>query len=273
MIMRSPSPKLRTRLGAGAAVTLSATAAAVLPTPAAAVSDPPPGNWPTRVAGAANPLVGTPFQLNGGGATPAVRLRIGFGKRRVTRVTRRVDQRPILRGRLSNAVTGAGITGATLVVAAELTAQPGWKAVGLARTNGRGYFRSVQAAGLSRRFAVLYYPAVTTVYPIFSRRVLMRASPRVFLRTVDVGRRLIRFEGRVSGAPIPPGGLNVYVQVRNGPDWATARAPQTGANGRFVTRYRFRGTASRFTIRVFVPDQGLWPLYAGTSKQLRIRVR
>ena len=120
---------------------------------------------------------------------------------------------------------------------------------------------------------MLYWPDVNAGGPVFSRRLLVRASARVYLKTSMLRRRRIVFRGRVSGAPIPAGGVLVAAQVRNGRNWATVRLVRTLPSGRFVARYRFKFAARRFRVRALVPAQPAWPLYSGHSHSRRVTSR
>ena len=145
-----------------------------------------------------------------------------------------------------------------------------WSAVATARTSRSGRFRAVLPAGANRRTAVLYWPAASS--PIFSRRLLVRAAGRVYLAKPYRSRpRTYRFDGKVSGAPIPAGGLLIALQVRNRRgNWVTARLARTNRFGRYRIRYTFP-TRARLNIRIAAPSQGAWALYAGYSATRTIR--
>ena len=270
-----PSPLPRLRRGACAAA-LAAAALAWLPATAGAALIPAPGPWPTNVAGATNPLVGTPFLLNGGHATANAELRVWLPDRarRRTAITRTVGQYTTIRGRLRNRDDRHSISGATLIVAVQNVYSPAdWTAATTVKTNRRGDFRTVLGPGYHRRAALLYYPSVSTGSPIFSRRLLIRARSRVVLERPFHRGRSYRFDGQVSAgiAPIPPAGLLVALQVRNrSGNWVSARLRRTTASGRFRIRYTFP-TRTRLNVRVALPSQSGWALYAGYSRVRPIR--
>lgn len=273
--LRLTRPTRRLALGLTATV---AAAAAIAPSSAAAKLIPPPGPWPTDVAGATNPLTGTAFAWNGGNATANASLRVWLpsGHRRRTTITRTIGRHTVLRGRLRNRDTRRSISGATLIVAVQNVYEPTtWTAVTSVRTSRRGNFRALLAPGYHRRAAVLYYPAATSPQPLYSRRVLIRARSRIALRRPFHKRRRYRFDGQVSAGtlPVPAGGLIVGLHVRNRQgNWITARLARTTASGRFRIRYTFP-RAARLTIRVIAPAQNGWPLYAGYSRRWTIRPR
>jgi hypothetical protein len=255
-----------------------AGSAAIAAGPAAAAGlIPAAGSWPAPIAGAANPLTGTPYALNGANATPNAQLRLWLvvgGKTR-TAITRRSSDRTVVRGELRNRDTHGAISGATLTLVAEDVYLGQWVAVGNVRTGRRGRFRVVlPETARHLRVAVIYYPAVTSPLPIFSRRLLIRTGSRVWLARPHGERRAVRFYGRVSGGPVPASGLLVALQVRNSfGRWVTARLVRTRPDGRYRVGYRFpRG--GRLTVRVLAPGrQPGWPLYAGASALSRIRLR
>ena len=256
----------------------AAVACSVAVAPAASAGLIAPADpWPAPVAGAANPLIGTPYVLNGGHATANARLRLWLPARRVARVaiTRAVGDRTVVRGELRNRDMHRAIGGATLTLVAEDVNVGRWVAIGNVRTSRRGRFRGVlPVTARHLRVAALYYPAVTSAVPVFSRRVLVRSGARVWLGVPHCVRRMVRFHGRLGGAPVPAGGLVVALQVRNGfGRWVTARLGRTRPDGRYRVAYRFP-RAARLLVRVRVPGgQPGWALFAGASAPTRIHVR
>jgi len=266
--MTSPTKRIVGLIGVSAV-----TAAA--PSVAQATLLAPPGPWPATVVGASNPLTGTPFILNGGQATQNASLRVWLprGSAHRAAITRSIGGKTVVRGRLRNRDIDRSISAATVQLVAQDGAGGDWQVVGAAQTNRKGRFRAVLAPGPTRRVAVLYWPAVTSPTPVFSRRLLVRAGARVYLKTAMLTRHRIVFRGRVSGAAIAPGGVLVAAQVRNGRAWATVRLVRTLASGRFVARYRFKYGGRRYKVRALVPAQPAWPLYSGHSQPQRVRSR
>ena len=271
-----PQPVVRARLRRGAiTAALISAAAAIAPGPARAALIPAPGPWPTNVSGATNPLLGTPLALNGTNATANAQLRVWLpsARRRLTTVTRTVGQATVVRGQLRSRDTKLPIGAATLTVAIQNVYAPTeWTAITTVHTNRNGDLRTVIGPGYHRRVALLYYPTATATSPIFSRRLLIRAKSRVMLRRpVHTGRRY-RFDGQVSAGavPVPPAGLLIALQVRNrSGKWITARLRRTTASGRFRIRYTFTNPAA-LKIRIAVPAQSGWALYAGYSARRSI---
>jgi hypothetical protein len=256
-------------------VTVAAVVAAITATPARAVPLPPAGSWPAPVRGVVNSLAGTPLAFNGGHATQNASLRIWLpfhGSRR-TAITRRIGGRTVIRGRLRNRDDHRSISGAALQLAAQLVDRGDWFVAGAVRTNRKGGFRAVLPTGPTHRIAVLYWPTASSSSPVYSRRLLVRASARVRLHTSMLRGRRIIYRGHVAGASIPPGGLVVAAQVRNGRSWATVRIVRTLASGRFTARYRFKHSKRRYQVRALVPPQPSWPLYSGHSQPRHVRTR
>jgi hypothetical protein len=259
------------------ALALISTAAIVASAPAATHAKllPPPGPWPAPVVDATNPLTGSPLVVNGAYATLNATLRVWLqaGSAHRSALTRAFGARTVVRGRLRNRDNRRSISGAIVQLAVQDVRGSDWRLVGFARTSRTGRFRVVLPPGPTRRVAVLYWPAVDIPRPVFSRRLLVRTSARVYLKTTMLRGRRIVYRGRVSGATIPPGGLVVAAQVRNGPSWATVRLVRTRDSGRFVARYRFKYAGRRFRVRALVPSQPAWPLYSGHSHAQRVRSR
>jgi len=252
-------------------------AAAIVAVPAGAARlVPSAGVWPAPVISEANPLIGTPYVLNGAQATANARLRIWLpaSGRAWVAITRPVGDRTVVRGDMRNRDTRRAISGATVTLVAEDVYAGQWVAIGNLRTSRRGRFRAVlPVTSRHLRVAVVYYPAVTSMVPVYSRRVLVRSSARVWLGRPHRARRTVRFHGRVGGGPVPADGLLVALQVRNSfGRWVTARLARTRPDGRYRLAYRFP-RSSRLTVRVWVPGgQPGWALYAGASAPIPIRL-
>jgi hypothetical protein len=257
-------------------IALGCAAAIVAAPVAAARLVPSAGAWPAPVIGEVNPLIGSPYVFNGAQATANARLRIRLsagGRARVA-ITRPVGDRTVVRGDLRNSDTRRAISGATVTLIAEDVHIGQWVAIGNARTSRRGRFRAVlPVTARHLRVAVVYYPAVTSTVPVYSRRVLVRSSARVWLGRPHRMRRTVRVHGRVSGGPVPADGLLVALQVGNGfGRWVTVRLARTRSDGRFRLAYRFP-RSSRLIVRVRVPgSQPGWALYAGASPPIPIRL-
>lgn len=250
--------------------------AALVPVPAHAGLIAAPGPWPVPVAGAVNPLIGSPHAFNGGHATGNAQLRVWLpvGRSQRASITRTIGGRTIVRGRLLNRDTRRSISGATVTLVAHTLDGGSWTAIENVRTTRRGTFRAVLPPGHHRRAAVLYYPTIVSATPVASRRLLVRSRARVYLARPYGNGRSFRFDGRVAGASDRTPRVVISLQVRNSSgNWLSPRSTTARSNGRYRIRYRFarRGT---YAVRIFVKgDQTEWPMYAGRSIVHRIRAR
>ena len=165
----------------------------------------PPGPWPTDIVGAANPLAGTPFLINGANATGNADLRIWLpaGRRRLTTLTTTATKNVVVEGRLASRDNRGAIVGATVTVVTQNVHAPEWTPVINLVTDAQGRFAARVGAGYHRRFAVIYYPAVTSVSPLYSRRVLVRTRSSVKLARPYHKGRSYRFDGSVSAGFFP----------------------------------------------------------------------
>jgi|GEM_PF-6240233 len=255
---------------------LAGAVALLVAAPAQSALIPAPGPWPTDVIGATNPLIATAFSVNGADATANAALNVWLPSRghRLTAITRTVGQSTVIRGRLRNRDNHHSISGATVTLVDQSNVYaPEWTTVANARTNRRGEFRAVLPPGYHRRAAVIYYPSISAPAPLFSRRLLIRAKSHVVLAHPLHKGRAYRFDGQVSAgiAQVPASGLLLALQVRNNSGhWITARLRRTTASGRFRVRYTFP-TRAHLKVRIAVPSQTGWALYAGTSRETTIR--
>jgi hypothetical protein len=268
-----PTARLVAR-SAGAGLLSAVVLAALAPTAAPAGLIPPPGPWPTAVDGATNPLAGTAVLANGTNATANASLRVWLadGATRRTTITRPIGRPTAVAGRLRNRTTHRSIGGAVVTLVAQNVYHAEWSVVTTDRTDRKGRFRVLLPSGYHRRAAILYYPDVNATVPLYSRRLLVRASSRVFLGRPHHTKRRFRFDGVVSGAPVPPTGLLVALQVLNrSGHWITARLANTRPTGRFHIRYDFQ--PGRLSVRILAPSQTAWLLYGGHSQTRTITPR
>lgn len=147
---------------------------------------------------------------------------------------------------------------------------------GTATTNARGrYAFGVRArSSQTLRFA---YPGTAMILPAQDTAALLvkgRSSLKADRRRVLNGQR-VTFSGRVRGRPLPPAGKLIEMQVRLSRDWQTFRTARSGPKGRWKIAYRFQRTCGvqRFRFRARLPGEASWPLEAGGSRGLTVRVR
>ena len=205
---RQPRPPLGRGRRALCAALLTVGGALAVPASASAALIPPPGPWPTDIVGAANPLAGTPFVLNGTNATVNADLKfwLPVGRGRHNSLTTTPSKNVVVQGQLRSRDNRHSIAGATVTVVTQNVYVPEWTTVINLVTDRKGSFAAQVGPGYHRRFAVIYYPAVTSTSPLYSRRVLVRARSSVQLRRPYHQGRAYRFDGQVRGgvAPVPP---------------------------------------------------------------------
>lgn len=239
-----------------------------------AIADPliaSPGAWPPPPTVAPNPLAATTYTLNGGRATPYVRWTLGFGRQRRPTVMQTIGRQTLLHGTLyaDDGVMDGPITSATLTVLSQPAGTSTWTPIGTTITSQHGGFRFVLPPDGHRRIAMAYWPAVGSVAPVFSRRVLVKVRSRVWLGQPHRQRGAYRFRGRVNGGLIGGDGVLVALQVHNNQgNWVSVRIGRTLPSGRFVLRYRM--PPGRYRMRVVAPAQSALPLYAGRSRPVRV---
>jgi hypothetical protein len=189
-----------------------------------------------------------------------------------------------VRARLTDARTGAPVTGGLVQLLMQDAHSPDvlpwlptdWRTGGTYTTDATGTVSVGVSGGMNRRFAFVYYPTVDAATPVVSRRLLLRATTRVWMRprVTQTSAHEFRFDATASAGGtnyMPTTGLVVALQVRNGARWVTARYGQTGSSGRVQLALRFP-RSGRFRVRVVVPSQIAWPLYAGASNIIAFRV-
>jgi hypothetical protein len=259
-----PYPPAASRARRYATVALVLAAALCGPAIATAALLPPAGPWPTSVD-ASNPLIGTPYGLNGGYATSDASLRAWFalGHHHYSTLSRPAGYTSLVEGTLHALPSGHPINGAELVVVAQTLAQPTWTTLTYAQADPHGRFRVRLPPSSSRRVAVLYWPSINSPAPVYSRRLLDRTTARVTLRAHVHGAR-VHFVGSVADAPSFSPCLLVALQVRNELGaWVTAAIAHARTRGVFGAAYTFQpGT---YAVRAFVPEQAALPYFPGAS--------
>ena len=143
-------------------------------------------------------------------------------------------------------------------------------------TGAHGHFAySVDArASQALHFA---YPGTTTRLPAEDRVAVLVAGRSTFAvtRTRILNGQSVVFSGRVQGRPLPVGGKLIELQFWVSNEWSTFRTIRSKANGRWRIPYRFQRTCGvqRFRFRARLPGEAGYPLEAGHSPILAVRVR
>lgn len=193
-----------------------------------------------------------------------------------TQLNARFNAPARIAGRLTTA-SGAPIVSATIT----LTAHPSYggartRALGHARTDSEGRFTvSLPHSSPSEQVALAYSPTLGgTPVITASLRLSVHAALtlRVGPRTVSVG-HTVRFQGRVLGGPIPPGGKQVVLEARSaGSRWLQFLVLRTNRHGRFRGAHRFRlpGPAT-YSFRAVCSHEADYPYTEGVSRTVRVR--
>jgi hypothetical protein len=229
-----------------------------------------------NVAIANPPAPGTP---NGANASSQATMRLHWlnaGKR--TTVTSRLGAKRTVTGRLMGPC-GAPIGGALI----DLSKTPSYAGAPTVRISSiktalDGTFRTVIRGASSQSLSFAYRAHAGDTRPAVAHTLMLKVSAGLTLRvtphTTSVGRR-IRFDGRLSGAPIPRGGKQLVLEARSpGSRWIEFNVVRTDAHGRFHASYRFKfaGPAS-YRFRVRSEPESDFPFAGGSSNVVAVHER
>lgn len=264
----------------------------------------PPGDYDLRATAhdQANNLASTDRRLDGQPMRLRLPLRIATSmragivqKRTVLRTVRRdgekrkvrrtvtvleqaakvaFGRRVRLAGRLVNRA-GHPLAGAKLLVYSQVAGE-GEQLEGDVTTSARGDFSYVVEARSSRRFRFVY-PGTATILPVEDTANLLVKAYSTF--TVEPNRVLngdsVVFSGRVKGRPLPEGGKLLQIQFLNVDQWQTFRTLRTKPDGTWSFEYPFEKTCGvqHYPFRVYLSHEAGYPLEAGSSRVLTVRVR
>lgn len=264
----------------------------------------PPGDYDLRATAhdQANNLAGTDRRLDGQPMRLRLPLRIATSmragivqKRTVLRTVRRDGEKRKVRrtvtvleqaakvafgrrvrlgGRLVNRA-GHPLAGAKLLVYSRIVGG-GEQLEGDVTTNARGAFSYVVEARSSRHFRFVY-PGTATILPAedtANLRVKAYSTFAVEPRRILNGDSVV-FSGRVKGRPLPEGGKLLQIQFLDVDQWQTFRTLRTKPDGTWSFEYPFEKTCGvqRYPFRVYLSHEAGYPLEAGTSRVLTVRVR
>jgi hypothetical protein len=147
---------------------------------------------------------------------------------------------------------------------------------GTVTTNARGRFVYPVEARSSRRFRFVY-PGTATILPVENTTILLVKGYST--ATVEPNRILngdsVVFSGRVKGRPLPEKGKLLEIQYRNPDEWQTFKTLRTRPDGSWSFEYPFTRTCGvqHYPFRVHLPPEAGYPLEAGNSRVLTVRVR
>lgn len=147
---------------------------------------------------------------------------------------------------------------------------------GTATTDADGRFSyTVEArASHSSRFV---YPGTATILPgEDSATLLVKGTSSFSVKPKRVlNGNSVTFSGSVKGRPLPEAGKLLELQVRFTSGWQTFRTVRSEADGSWHIPYLFDRTCGeqRFDFRAHLAAEAGWPLEAGNSRTLTVRVK
>lgn len=189
-------------------------------------------------------------------------------------VTVPYGRRVVVRGRLTQGSQPVG-AGARLEVLERLDRKRAREHVASrVETEAGGSFTVRVATNRPSRIVRLAYrPADGSQVVSRALKVRVRAASR--MRATLRG-RLVRFSGRVLGAPFPKGGKRVVMEGRSpGSAWTPFKNLRTDRKGRFSGTYRLRvrRPGVRLKVRAVVPNEVGYGYIGSRSRAVRLRVR
>lgn len=217
-------------------------------------------------------------QPNGTPSSANPTLRATWSKARAAKLqgssqlTGAFDHPETITGRLTGP-TGSAIADATI----ELTAHESYGgaptlALGSATTDSQGDFSfHLAKQSPSERIELSYSPTLGGT-PVVSQTMALRVLAGIKLDvspgSVSAG-GTISLQGRILGAPIPPGGKQVVLEARSqGSRWLQFLVLRSGRNGRFKGTHRFRLPGPvRYFFRAVCPEEADFPFATGVSGQ------
>ncbi len=218
---------------------------------------------------------------NGDGASDRATLNAHWGKRgHRTWLVSRFGRTHVVRGRLRTQ-DGAPIANAAIDVVSKTTANNAHELGkrGGPRTRNDGSWYLVLPRRVSSRDVTFRYRShVNDTIPTATAtvRLRVRAGLRLTIHPRAARRgQLIRFNGRLLGAPLPRGGKQIVLMARaSRGSWVRFNVVRSGRKGRFHATYRFQqpGTA-RYRFRALSLAEAAYPYLAGGSNVVFVRKR
>lgn len=251
------------------------------PTPSPPSSSPgqqptnPPKNEPSS---SSNPVPLSP-SVNGTNASAGATLRVRWATTARASLAGAYGHSQTAVGRLTGP-TGDPIGGAQVRVLSTPSFQ-GARSIALASvpTAADGSFRvRLPASTPSTRLTFAYSSHPTSPVPDVTAALVLTVPAHLTLevtpRVSHAGGK-IAFRGRLSGAPLPPGGKQLVLEARtlSGP-WRQFQVISSASHGRFRAGYRFRlGGPITYEFRVVSPREADFPFATGSSNVVRVHER
>jgi 5-hydroxyisourate hydrolase-like protein (transthyretin family) len=186
-------------------------------------------------------------------SAPAGRLTAWLerGRRRLHAATVRWPTRVRIRGRLTDR-SGRPLP-RTAVRMLERVDGRRWRAITGVRTRRDGRLTAFTRIGPSRHLRLVYGRASANL------RLRVRATARVSVRRAGA---LTLVSGRLLGGRVPPAGVRVRLQARDGSRWSTRATLRTDGLGRFSATGR---APAGVRLRIAIPTQAGYPFARGVA--------
>jgi hypothetical protein len=187
-------------------------------------------------------------------STPMGRLTAWLerGHRRLHATTVRWPTRVRIRGRLSDR-GGRPLRRTAVRILERVDGRP-WRAITSVRTRRDGRLTTFTRIGPSRHLRLVYGRAAVKL------RLRVRATAHLSVRRAGP---LTLVSGRLLGGRVPPAGVRVRLQARQGASWATRATLRTDGLGRFSATGR---APAGVRLRIAIPAQRGYPFARGVAR-------
>jgi hypothetical protein len=146
------------------------------------------------------------------------------------------------------------------------------------KTTANGTFAMIVAGVSSRTLQFAYRAHVGDTQPAVAHTLSLKVRPAIALRvsphTTSVGHR-IRFDGQLSGGPIPRGGKQLVLEAGSpGSRWIEFKVVRTDTHGNFHASYRFKFPGPViYRFRARSEPESDFPFAGGSSNVVAVRER
>lgn len=227
---------------------------------------------PPNVTCTAERIIHVDNSCTASGVPGGANLSAEFARSDSDAVNVKAGQGALLTGRLTDD-TGHAVERATLCMKEGITGE-GLDEVGTVRTDSEGRYRFSVSPGPNRRLLVGYRynrHQLERDARFFSRlRPRLKLSPKHRTKNGE----LLRLYGSIPGPSNDDRVVILQAGYAHSKQWKTFAKAKTGADGRYLARYRFTATFSTTTyaMRALVPEQNGYPYQGGASRTKTIKV-
>jgi hypothetical protein len=227
---------------------------------------------PPNVTCTAERIIHVDNSCTASGVPGGANLSAEFARSDSDAVNVKAGQGALLTGRLTDD-TGHAVERATLCMKEGITGED-LDEVGTVRTDSEGRYRFSVSPGPNRRLLVGYRynrHQLERDARFFSRlRPRLKLSPKHRTKNGE----LLRLFGSIPGPSNDDRVVILQAGYAHSKQWKTFAKAKTGADGRYLARYRFTATFSTTTyaMRALVPEQNGYPYQGGASRTKTIKV-